>query len=59
MIKACDALVARKPNFKVNYTENQILKLITQQRCKSLCNYGLFKYSVFLAPVTLLVILPF
>ena len=39
--------------------ENQILTLITQQRCKSLCNHGLFKYSMFLAALTLLVILPF
>ena len=27
--------------------ENQILALITQQRWKSLCNHGLFKYSLF------------
>ena len=47
MIKTCD-----------ESHEYQILTLITQQRCKSLCNHGLFKYSVFLAPVTLLVILP-
>ena len=39
--------------------ENQILTLSTQQRCKSLCNHGLFKYSVCLATVTLLVILSF
>ena len=38
--------------------ENQILTLFTQQRCISLFNHGLFKYSVFLAAVTLLVILP-
>ena len=30
--------------------ENQILALITQQRCNSLCNHGLFKYSMFSAP---------
>ena len=30
--------------------ENQILTLITQQRCNSLCNHGLFKYSMFSAP---------
>ena len=30
--------------------ENQILTLITQQRCNSLCNHELFKYSMFSAP---------
>ena len=30
--------------------EKQILTLITQQRYNSLCNYGLFKYSMFSAP---------
>ena len=30
--------------------ENQILTLITQQRCNSLCNHGSFKYSMFSAP---------
>ena len=30
--------------------ENQILTLITQQRYNSLCNHGLFKYSMFSAP---------
>ena len=30
--------------------KNQILTFITQQRCNSLCNYGLFKYSIFSDP---------
>ena len=30
--------------------ENQILTLMTQQRCNSLYNHGLFKYSMFSAP---------
>ena len=30
--------------------ENQILTLITEQRCNSLCNHGLFKYSMFSSP---------
>ena len=29
--------------------EKQILTLITQPRCSSLCNHGLFKYSMFSA----------
>ena len=29
--------------------ENKISTLITQQRCNSLCNHGLFKYSMFSA----------
>ena len=30
--------------------ENQTLTLITQKRCNSLCNHGLFKCSMFSAP---------
>ena len=30
--------------------ENQIVTLITQQRCNSLCNHGFFKYSMFSSP---------
>ena len=30
--------------------ENQTLRLITQTRCTSLCNHGLFRYSMFPAP---------
>ena len=30
--------------------EIQILTFITQQRCNSLCNHGLFKYPMFSAP---------
>ena len=30
--------------------ENQILTCITQQRCNSLYNHGLFEYSMFSAP---------
>ena len=33
-----------------NSRENQILTLITQQRCNSLCNHELFKYCMFSAP---------
>ena len=32
------------------WRKNQILTLITQKRCNSLCNHGLFKYSMFSAP---------
>ena len=32
------------------WRKNQILTLITHQRCNSLCNHGLFKYSMFSAP---------
>ena len=32
------------------FRKKQILTFITQQRCNSLCNYGLFKYSIFSDP---------
>ena len=40
MIKACEAK-SRKI---------QILTFITQQKCNSLCNHGLFKHSMFSDP---------
>ena len=30
--------------------KNQILTFITQQRCNSMCNHGLFKHSMFSDP---------
>ena len=44
----CQGQNDKKPVMPKSH-ENQILTLITQQICKSLCNYGLFKYSVSLA----------
>ena len=43
-------LLRRTKWLKTKSRENQILTLITKQRCTSLCNHGLFKYSMFAAP---------